>query len=219
MPAPPPAASDAPPAAAEDNADAANDNAAGGGSRRSLRARPQHVSYRDDELAWEALFNQESDDDGGSGDDDGRGGGNGEQRPKGKRGRPPKNQGERVGPVETVLGPSGRQVSSGIWEGETEKGEDAIPRLRVQMAVEVRGFFSSSVDGGACRRRRRQPLPLRSSRWARRLHSLDLAMLSTRRAQESARHGRGVGSSRVMKRARGFETDGERESPGLRGDA
>lgn len=144
MPLPPPAASDAP-AAAEDNADAANDNAAGGGgSRRSLRARPQHVSYRDDELAWDALFNQESDDD-GSDDDDGRGGGDGggEQRPKGKRGRPPKNQGERVGPIETVLGPSGRQVSSGIWERERDR--DAIasapPLLRVPDGGQGPRFF------------------------------------------------------------------------------
>lgn len=163
MPAPPPAASDAP-AAAEDNADAANaDAAGGGGSRRSLRARPQHVSYRDDELAWEALFNQESDDDGGSDDGDGRGGGDGEQRPKGKRGRPPKNQGERVGPIETVLGPSGRQVSSGNWEREREG--DAIASAPCssgfEMAVEVRGFFPLRLmNGGACRRRRRQPLPL-----------------------------------------------------------
>ena len=127
---PPPAASDAP-AAAEDNANAANDNADGSGSRRSLRARPQHVSYRDDELAWEALFNQDSDDDDddgddGRGDDEARGGG--EQRPKGKRGRPPKNQGERVGPVETVLGPSGRQVS-GIWKGK-RRGRERRRRHR-----------------------------------------------------------------------------------------
>ena len=113
---PPPSSEEGKPAAAEDNANAANDNAeAGGGSRRSLRARPQNVSYRDDELAWEAMFNQDSDsddDDDGGGDDDAR-----EQRPKGKRGRPPKNQGERVGPVETVLGPSGRQVRVELKRG------------------------------------------------------------------------------------------------------
>ena len=151
---PPPAASSDAPAAAEDNnAAAATDNAAGGGgSRRSLRARPQHVSYRDDELAWEALFKQDSDDDDdGRGDDDELRGG--EQRPKGKRGRPPKNQGERVGPVETVLGPSGRQVR-GIWggatererEGEREKEAETPPSL----PVEVRGFSSSFVSDGGC---------------------------------------------------------------------
>lgn len=83
------------------------------GTRRSLRARAAQVSYRDDELAWEALFNQVSDD---SDDDDdrgigGAGGGDGSGgRVKGKRGRPPKNQPDDARAVETILGPNGRPV-------------------------------------------------------------------------------------------------------------
>lgn len=151
----PAAPSDAP-AAAEDTVNAASDNAeaGGGGSRRSLRARPQHVSYRDDELAWEALFNQEESDDddgGGGGDDEARGG---EQRPKGRgRGRPPKNQSERVGPVETVLGPSGRQVR--VWKGRRERGEGAkLNRAQSRFAV-----FPFLLDAALSFRRRATSSP------------------------------------------------------------
>ena len=181
---PPPAAPDAPP---DDTANAAaNDDDAGPGSRRSLRARPQHVSYRDDELAWEALFNQDESDDGGGG-----GGGGGDERgerPKGRgRGRPPKNQGEqRAGPVETVLGPSGRQVRP--WKvGGDQRGASEGNSIVPPAAVEVRGVFSvglSLLDAANL-------LPFEPARPACRLSS-DLAVLSIQREQVLALEGRGV---------------------------